>query len=87
MATTKKNAPLELDQAKGTAGVLALLADERERRTDEKHELRRTEVVLAGAGLTPAEIASLLGKNRDAVAKAISRGRTAKKKPSRKKKK
>ena len=79
MAQPKRQQPLELDQAKATAGVLALLADERERRTDEKHEPRRTESVLVGAGLTAPEIAALLGKNRDAVAKAITRGRTPKK--------
>lgn len=84
MAQSKRQQAMELDQAKATAGVLALLADERERQTDEKHEPRRTEVLLAGAGLTAPEIASLLGKNRDAVAKAITRGRATAKKTSRK---
>jgi DNA-directed RNA polymerase specialized sigma24 family protein len=85
MAKAKRQQALQLDQAKATAGVLALLADERERRTDENHEPRRTESVLAGAGLTAPEIAALLGKNKDAVAKAITRGRTAKKKTSKRK--
>lgn len=85
MAQPKRQQPLELDQAKATAGVLALLADERERRTDDQHEPRRTELVLSDAGLTAPEIAALLGKNRDAVAKAITRGRTPKKKASKRK--
>jgi DNA-directed RNA polymerase specialized sigma24 family protein len=78
-----KNGPPELDQAKVTAAVLALLAEDRETRIDDKHEPRKTEAVLAGAGLTSTEIAHLLGKNQGAVAKTITRSR-AKKKGSKK---
>lgn len=76
MAEIRGSEPIE--QAKATAAVLALLVEEHEARTDEKHEPRKTEVVLAGAGLTASEIAGLMGKNKDAVAKAITRGRAKK---------
>jgi hypothetical protein len=74
-----KKQPLELDERKATAGLLALAAEERETRIDDKHEPRKTEAVLNGAGLTASEIGALMGKNPDAVAKAISRSRQPKK--------
>ena len=59
------------------AGILALLAAEREDRlsgtpTDKQ---RRTELVLADAGLTAFEIGRVLNKNPGTVAKAVSRAR------------
>ena len=66
---------MALDQVKATAGVLALLAEAQELRVDETREPRRTEIVLADAGLTAPEIAALLNKNEGAVSKAISRAR------------
>jgi DNA-directed RNA polymerase specialized sigma24 family protein len=67
-----------LDQEKVLAGVLALLVAEREERLngiDGKKQPVKTEVLLAGAGLTAPEIAQLMGKNLEAVRKAIQRGR------------
>jgi DNA-directed RNA polymerase specialized sigma24 family protein len=57
------------------AGILALLVDEREARVAGEKKAEKTEVLLAGAGLSAPEIASLVGKNTDAVRKAIQRGR------------
>lgn len=57
-------------------GVLALLADERESRVGNDRGARKTELVLADAGLSIGEIASLLGKNYDTVKQTIRRGRT-----------
>jgi DNA-directed RNA polymerase specialized sigma24 family protein len=74
-----RDQPLELSADKSAAGSLALQIEERERRLDEKHLPRKTEVVLAGAGLTSAEIAALMGKEKGAVAKAITRSRAKRK--------
>jgi DNA-directed RNA polymerase specialized sigma24 family protein len=68
----------KLDEAKVMAGVLALLVAEREDRLNagsEKYKPAKTEVVLAGAGLTAPEVAQLVGKNLDGVKKTIQRGR------------
>lgn len=78
----RANKPEPLDQATATAAMLALLVEDQASRTDEKHQPRKTEVLLAAAGLTAPQIAGLMGKNKDAVAKAITRGR-AKGKPKR----
>jgi DNA-directed RNA polymerase specialized sigma24 family protein len=75
----KKAEPLKLDSEKALGGVLALLAAEREERLDDNREPRKTEVVLAGAGLTNSEIAALIGKSPNAVGMAVSRAATAKK--------
>jgi DNA-directed RNA polymerase specialized sigma24 family protein len=80
-----KQQPLELSADKAAAGSLALQIEEREVRLDEKHLPRKTEVVLAGAGLSAPEISALMGKERGAVAKAISRGKRKSKKRARKK--
>jgi DNA-directed RNA polymerase specialized sigma24 family protein len=58
------------------AGVLALLVAEREDRNSDDGEKRKTEVVLATAGLTAGQIAGLMGKKVGAVRKAIQRGRS-----------
>lgn len=55
--------------------VLALLADEREARIANDREARRTEVLLADAGFSIGEIASLLGKNYETVKSTLRRGR------------
>jgi DNA-directed RNA polymerase specialized sigma24 family protein len=55
--------------------VLALLADEREARIANDRSARRTEVLLADAGFTIGEIASLLGKNYETVKSTLRRGR------------
>jgi DNA-directed RNA polymerase specialized sigma24 family protein len=69
--------PLNLDLSKAIAGVLALLAADREERLAANGDLRKTESVLAEVGLTAAEIAQLLGKPEAGVAQAITRGRRA----------
>jgi DNA-directed RNA polymerase specialized sigma24 family protein len=71
----------EIEDSKALAGVLALLAADREERIESETEksMTRTEIVLAQAGLAPAEIAHLLSKPEPGVRKAIQRGRAAKK--------
>jgi DNA-directed RNA polymerase specialized sigma24 family protein len=65
----------ELDQSKAITGMLALLVAEREERINDRSEPRKTEVILADAGLSIGEIASLTGKNYDTVKTTIRRGR------------
>ena len=56
--------------------ILALLVDERERAIAVSElPAEKTEVILARAGLTPADIAGLQGKKPDAVRKSIQRAR------------
>ena len=57
-------------------GVLALLVAEREERleTGTSGKPRKTELILATSGLNPQEIATLLGKNVDAIGRASSGG-------------
>ena len=57
------------------AALVALLADARESRLADEPDARKTEILLADAGLNPSAIAPLLGKNPEAVRKAISRAR------------
>jgi DNA-directed RNA polymerase specialized sigma24 family protein len=57
------------------AGIVALLALEREERVSGKAAEVRTEVVLANAGLSIGQIARMLGKNYQAVQKSIYRAR------------
>lgn len=71
----KKDETLELEQDKALAGVLGLLVAEREERLSDKKDPRKTEVVLADAGLAIGDIAKLMGKKYDAVKMAIRRGR------------
>ena len=74
---SKVTEALTLEQAMG--GILALLAAEREERINSDKtvikDLRKTEVVLAESGMTPAQIAGLLGKKSNSVAKTIQRAR------------
>lgn len=70
---TEANSSLE----KTLAGILALLADEREHRIKGDRTAEKTELVLARAGLTIDQIAAAVGKNYDAVRKAITRARAA----------
>jgi DNA-directed RNA polymerase specialized sigma24 family protein len=72
----KANADSALTGDKALAGMLALLVAEREERLGDDTAPRKTEVVLANAGLTANEIAPLIGKNIAAVRKAIQRGRS-----------
>jgi hypothetical protein len=80
----KESVPaLSIEQSMG--GVLALLVAEREERISGGGEPLKTEVVLAAAGVLPAQIASLTGKKPDAVRKAIQRSRAPKKKKAKRK--
>jgi DNA-directed RNA polymerase specialized sigma24 family protein len=54
--------------------ILSLMVDERESRLNEERG-PRTEVLLAGAGLSAVEIAELTGRNAAAVRMALSRAR------------
>ncbi len=60
------------------AGILALLADEREARLKDGQAEVRTEVLLSKAGLSGPEIQAVTGKSPDAVKKAIQKGRAKK---------
>jgi hypothetical protein len=60
------------------AGMLALLIDERDDRTRNDQEAAKTEVLLAQAGLSIEEIATVTGKKYDTVRRAITRGKKAK---------
>lgn len=62
--------------------ILTVLIDEREQRGAERPGQRRTELILADAGLPPATIAQLLGKNSDAVRMAIARARKSASSPT-----
>jgi hypothetical protein len=76
MATTQKaenRSAIRLESALG--GILALLIDEREERTIDRKDVAKTEILLAGAGLSIDEIAAVTGRSYDAVRMAISRGR------------
>lgn len=79
----KQKEPLRLDTDKSMAGILALLAAQREEGLDDGNQQRRTEVILAGAGLNANEIAAVTGKNSGSVRKTIERSR--KKRPTRRK--
>lgn len=57
------------------AGVLALLIDARECRVKEDKEAVKTEVLLSNAGLSIADIATLMGKKYDAVKMSLQRSR------------
>lgn len=65
--------PLPLDTS--LSGILALLADDRQQRVEGDASARKTEVLLADAGLSAEQIAPLLGKSSGAIAKSIQRAR------------
>lgn len=64
-----KTDQLTLEQS--MAGILALLAAARE----EGESSRKTEVILADAGLTVSQIALILGKKSNTVSKTIARSK------------
>lgn len=70
-----RNEAQPLSEAKTLAAMLALLVADREERAAPDSPKRKTEVILASAGLTAAEIAPLVGKKYDAVAKTIQRAK------------
>jgi hypothetical protein len=63
--------PLE----RSMAGILAVLATERDDRLNSPSAPRKTEMVLAGAGLAIGEIAMVTGKSYDAVKKSLLRAK------------
>ena len=75
MPATSKTSE-SLDSGKALPAMLALLVAEREERlaASTTGSARKTEVILAGSGLSANEIAPLVGKNLDAVRKTIQRG-------------
>ena len=78
MAATRRGANksgISADTA--TAGVLALLVDEREHRSKEEKSEAKTEVLLANAGVSVEDIVALTGKKPGAVRKTIQRGRAS----------
>ena len=74
----KKQDQQPLDQGKALTALLALVVADREDRlaaSPDGKEARKTELILSTAGLQANEIAPLVGKNLEAVRKAIQRGR------------
>lgn len=55
--------------------IVTLLADEREARIANEKDARKTEVLLAEAGLSIGEIATLLGKKYDTVKTTLLRAK------------
>jgi DNA-directed RNA polymerase specialized sigma24 family protein len=74
-AKSLERSGIGLDSA--MAGILALLIDEREDRTQTQKSAAKTEVLLSQAGLSIEEIAVVTGKKYDTVRMAISRGKKA----------
>lgn len=73
-ALAKENIPpLTVEQS--LSGMLALLVVEREERLSDGGEARKTEAILASAGLVATQIGLLTGKKTDAVRKTIQRSR------------
>lgn len=76
MAPTKRNEDGQrIPPESALAGILALLVEERESRVVNDKDAKKTEAVLAAAGLTNESIAAVTGKKPDAVRKAIQRAR------------
>jgi DNA-directed RNA polymerase specialized sigma24 family protein len=67
--------PEHLDSEQALRGLLALAAAERDERLGTAGPTRRTEVLLADAGLSYGAIAGLTGKKRDSVRKTVERAR------------
>jgi DNA-directed RNA polymerase specialized sigma24 family protein len=57
------------------AGILALLAADREERVSGKPPSLKTELIFVGAGLTIGQAAKILGKNYQTVQKTIYRSK------------
>jgi hypothetical protein len=61
--------------AAATAGVLALLVDDREARVKDDKEATKTEVLLWNAGLSIEDIAAAMGKKYDAIRVSLQRNK------------
>jgi hypothetical protein len=73
MPKLKQDDPISADAA--LAGILALMAVERDERVTGKASPIKTEVLLVEAGLTFGQAARILGKNYQAVQKSVYRSR------------
>jgi hypothetical protein len=70
--------PQPLEQEKALSALVGLMAAEREDRLEPNaNGARPTEVILADAGLSNTEIATLLAKKPDTVQKKVLRARKA----------
>jgi DNA-directed RNA polymerase specialized sigma24 family protein len=65
----------EIGLETAVVGVLTLLVDARERAVKDDKEAAKTEVLLSKAGLSIADIATLLGKKYDTVKISLQRSR------------
>jgi len=78
MATGARSDDGQRSQAHATLmGVLALLVDAREQRIQGDRDALKTELVLARVGMSTDDISTVMGKNKDAVRKSISRATAA----------
>lgn len=68
--------PIDLNTS--MAALLRLAVAEREERADPELAKRKVELLLAEAGLSYAKIATVTGKNPDAVRKLIGRAQSKK---------
>jgi DNA-directed RNA polymerase specialized sigma24 family protein len=64
-----------LDERAASAGLLALMADQREARLQGEDSEVKTEVLLERADLSIAQMARLLDKKPDAIRKTLQRAR------------
>jgi hypothetical protein len=80
---SKNGTTVEIEPNKSMAGVLAILIADREERMGA--DPRKTEVILADAGLSHGDIAAVTGKQYAAVRMAVNRSRKPKKRKKAKK--
>lgn len=73
----------KLDTATALTGLLALLAAARDDQATEPEDRRRTEVVLADAGLTLVQISAITGRKYEAVKTTVRRARASQAAPKR----
>lgn len=76
MASTKRSEERhQIPAESAMAGILALLVEEREQRVKDDKTAKKSELLLAGAGLSAEDIAAATGKKVDAVRKTLQRAR------------
>lgn len=73
----------KLDTATALTGLLALAAAARDDPATAPEDRRRTEVVLADAGLTLVQISAVTGRKYEAVKTTVRRARAAQATPKR----
>ena len=74
-ADRKGTPPVPATAEQLLTAILAVLLDEREQRIKDQPVARKTETLLADAGLPIAVVAALLGKQTAAVRMAVARAR------------